>query len=270
MSHTFYRPAPPLDALVEYVWATDSYPAATPRERVLPTGSLSLVFHLGDQPVRVSDAPAHELSSVGGAVLCGARTSPLLLDTSALGATVGVQFKPGGVRPFLDGGAEEVAERAVALEALWGPGVRSMRERLLEELSLHGRTQLVEQFLVQRAQPRLEPQPALRGALAAFEERDLPAVSEVNRRTGLSPKRLLALFREHVGLSPKAYWRVRRFRSALEALESGKARGARLAAHHGYCDQAHYLREFRALAGSCPSDYLALRVPGSDHVSVRD
>jgi AraC-like DNA-binding protein len=101
----------------------------------------------------------------------------------------------------------------------------------------------------------------LRASLAAFDESGLPSVAEVNQRTGLSPKRLLALFRDEVGLSPKAYWRVRRFRAALRDINRGVLRGADLAAQHGYCDQAHFLREFRQLSGSTPREYRAARRP---------
>jgi AraC-like DNA-binding protein len=122
--------------------------------------------------------------------------------------------------------------------------------------------------LLGQARGSLEQRHALRASLAAFEESDLESVAEVNRRTGLSPKRLLALFREEIGLCPKSYWRVRRFRAALQDLDDGVLRGAPLAAQHGYCDQAHFLREFRALAGSSPTEYLMARVPGTDHVSL--
>ncbi|HTU57202.1 MAG TPA: DUF6597 domain-containing transcriptional factor, partial [Polyangiales bacterium] len=216
MNHAFFRPLPPLDKLVDFFWATDRYEAATPRERVLPTGSAAVVVHLGTNSMRVASADSAELSNVGGAVLCGARTSPLVLDTSALGPTVGIHFKAGGLRPFFDIQAEDVAEQATALEEVWGPAITSLRDQLQAQPSHLQRARLMEQFLMQRARRPLEHCNALRESLAAFEDPGLRSVAEVNRRTGLSPKRLLALFREQVGLCPKSYWRVRRFRAALQ------------------------------------------------------
>lgn len=269
MSHGFFPPSPPLAALVDYFWATTGYAATTPRERVLPNGNLSIVFHLGAEPVRVSNASSEALSTIDSAVLCGARTSPLLLDTTALGATVGVAFKAGGVRPFLGVRADEVSEQALALDLLWGSSVRTLRAQLIEEPTPLGRVQLLQHYLLQRARRPLACTPALLESLAAFDEPHLTSVAAVNRRTGLSAKRLLALYRDEVGLSPKTFWRVRRFRAALHALDTGALRGAPLAAEHGYCDQPHFLREFRAFTGGSPSEYLAARVPGTDHVLVR-
>jgi AraC-like DNA-binding protein len=267
--HGFVRPRPPLDGLIEFLWAADDYVAVTPRERVLPSGSLSIVFHMGSAPVRLAErADPAELTAFGGAVVCGARTTPIELDTSALRATVGIQFKPGGARPFLDLHADELAEQIVPLDALWGNAAANLRQQLLEAPTITERLQRLERFLLQRARGPLELSPALRASLAAFEEPDLSSVATVSERTGLSARRLIALFRDGVGLSPKAFWRVRRFRGALHDLEHTGLRGATLAAAHGYCDQAHFLREFRALTGLCPTEYLNVRVPGTDHVSV--
>ena len=61
-------------------------------------------------------------------------------------------------------------------------------------------------------------------------------VTKAHVLTGLSPKRFTALFRSEVGLSPKAYLRVRRLQAALRALNSPRA-GATIAADLGYFDQ---------------------------------
>lgn len=268
MSHVFYRPRAPLDQLVEYLWATDGYGAVAPRERVLPSGVCSLIIHLGAQPVRVyadeHDRIANE--SLGG-VLCGARATPLVLDTTTVGSTVGAMLKPYGARPLLDLPADALAERVAPLEAIW-PALPGLRQRLLETPDLRQRVDLLEQALLHGARGFDTP-PVLREALALFEDPRLASVAEVSHRTGLSSKRLRALFHEEVGLSPKAFWRVRRFRAALRDLDRGQRHGASLAFEHGYCDQPHFLREFRALAGSSPREYLAARVPGTDHVSIR-
>lgn len=267
MIHLAYQPKAPLDRFVDFIWSAGAYRAEAPRERVLPSGLHTLVIALGERPVTYYPGePAGAPVEVPGAILCGTRQTPLVIGTS-LGPTVGVHFKPGGARPFFDVRAEELTEQAVPLSALWGPTAGGLREQLEEATTPEQRVRLMERFLLARVRPAWDVAPALRLALAAFEDPWLESVAEVNRRTGLSPKQLLARFRDEVGLSPKAFWRVRRFRAALDALGRG-ARGAALACELGYADQPHFLREFRVMAGSSPREFLAKRVDGTDHVSV--
>ena len=63
-----------------------------------------------------------------------------------------------------------------------------------------------------------------------------------------------------VGMSPKRLARIARFQHALQtlhALDAGQ-RGTLTAVECGYADQAHFVREFRELAG-CPPEAHLLR-----------
>lgn len=265
--HLIYRPAPPLDEVVHFIWVAEGYRATTPRERILPSGALAIVINLASERFHACESSDEHLD-LPSAVVAGARTRPFIIDTSSVLSTVGVHFKPGGARAFL-GAASDLEERLVPLEAIWGAAARRLRERLLETSSNVARVRLVEDALLEAARGRTERPSALAASLAAFEDPAVRSVAEVGLRTGLSPKRLINLFRDEVGLGPKSYWRVRRFRCALGLLDAGRVNGAGLAAEAGYFDQPHFIREFRALAGSTPREYLAHRIEASDHVAVR-
>jgi AraC-like DNA-binding protein len=65
------------------------------------------------------------------------------------------------------------------------------------------------------------------------------------------------VFRETVGVSPKAFARLARFDRALRAArEDGHASWASIAAAAGYYDQAHLIADFRAIAGVTPRAFL--------------
>ena len=87
-------------------------------------------------------------------------------------------------------------------------------------------------------------------------------VSELAAGTGWSERHLTSRFRAEIGLAPKAAARVIRFDRARKLLVRKLTAGgdyllADLAADCGYFDQAHLAREFRALAGCPPSQWLA-------------
>jgi AraC-like DNA-binding protein len=70
---------------------------------------------------------------------------------------------------------------------------------------------------------------------------------------GCSRRHLAKRFAEDVGTPPKLAARLIRFEAARARL--GTVPLARLAADHGYADQAHLAREFAALGGAPPSRF---------------
>jgi AraC-like DNA-binding protein len=91
-------------------------------------------------------------------------------------------------------------------------------------------------------------------------------VQELADETGWSRRHLLTRFRTQVGLAPKTTARVLRFHHAVRLLAPASVYGGRpgiaapsisdVAAACGYADHAHLVREFHALAGCTPTEYL--------------
>jgi transcriptional regulator GlxA family with amidase domain len=83
---------------------------------------------------------------------------------------------------------------------------------------------------------------------------------------GLGERQLERLFDERVGHGPKAFARVVRLRRATAAITFGPiASWARFAIACGYADQAHLVREFRALTGLTPRQFAASRMSEIDN-----
>jgi transcriptional regulator GlxA family with amidase domain len=76
-------------------------------------------------------------------------------------------------------------------------------------------------------------------------------IAALAQRLGCGERRLLRVFRRHVGLAPKAYASVVRFHVAAGDLAQGDSQ-VRVATRRGYADQAHLLRDFRRFAGVRP------------------
>jgi AraC-like DNA-binding protein len=82
-------------------------------------------------------------------------------------------------------------------------------------------------------------------------------IAQLERLTGANARRIERSFARAVGLSPKTFARVARFRAMVAAAEARQGSWADLAAAFGYADQPHMAREFRAFAGVSPGEYLA-------------
>ena len=97
---------------------------------------------------------------------------------------------------------------------------------------------------------------ALAGVSPAFGRAVIAAakVGDMAEATGIPLRRLQRLFARQIGMPPRAWLRLLRFRGAMLGVQQGGETLADTAAAQGYADQAHMAREFRSLAGVPPSD----------------
>lgn len=93
-------------------------------------------------------------------------------------------------------------------------------------------------------------------------------IADLADRLTISERQLQRRFRAAVGLTPKQFARIRRFRACARNLiaERPEAWG-RVALAHGYADQAHLNREFSRLSGRSPTQ-LASYIARIEHGTV--
>lgn len=264
-------PRPELRPFVALVWAQDGAarrPAGSLREHVLPGGGMHLVFRLSQAPLRLFDGVHDDTGhAVGHALVGGARTAFYVRDISSPSASVGALLRPGAAQALFGMPAGELSGRHTRLEDLWGGIADELHEQFLELPGSDSRLALLEAVLMHRLARAPHPHPAVVEALRQFRRRE--SVGAVVERTGYSHRHFIELFRHSTGFSPKAYGRVLRFQAALHRLAADPARAcAQIALDAGYSDQAHFSREFRALAGVTPAAYRALAPAAMNHVGI--
>jgi AraC-like DNA-binding protein len=202
----------------------------------------------------------------------GVQTKSMLLDTSAPFNVFGVSFKPGGGFPFLPMPAGELQNLQVPLEAVWSAAqARALSEELVEACTPVRKFHVIERALTAVVRNRFAPHPAVRYAVAALGHASHPrSISSIVDRVGISQRRFIELFRNEVGVTPKAYARVQRFQQVLASIEHAtEVDWTEVALSCGYFDQAHFVHDFREFAGVTPSIYLRFRA-SRNHVVVHD
>ena len=254
-------PTHPLGDFVERLWLVSDAPAHS-KERIAPSGTIDLVINLHENELRIYDpAKPERCGRFSGAVVSGTHIGPYVIDPRELVSVIGVHFRPGGAFPFLGTPASELADAHVDLEALWGTSAMELRERLCVAKTPAERFNLLEEALMAHLFRPLERHYAVRFALDTFGRADSGlAIRDVARDAGLSQRRFIQLFAREVGMSPKLFCRVRRFRQALETVrQTTMPNWAQVAVDCGYYDQSHLIHDFRFFSNLSPTEYVRQR-----------
>jgi len=266
-----YTPGWPLSEFVHLFWSCEHYRVPHAKERILPDGSAELVINLRADINRVWDRDRPErCSTCAGVIVAGPHSNFFVIDTDEQQGCMGIHFRPGGAFPFLGLPADELHDKLVGLDALWGRAAAEMRDRMLELATPEERFRELERILLQRVGGRLSRHPAVAFSLPRFEHApQLQSVGDVTRQIALSSRRFIQVFREQVGMTPRLYCRVRRFQAAVQTIGEGRTVDwAAVALDCGYYDQAHFIHDFRAFSGLTPTMYFSQHTPHLNHVPL--
>ena len=265
----------PAEPLRPYVAAYTGYrqrgvPPA--RHRGLPSPYLTLIFTLDEPLTIVAHPDPRQPPGEYGALLGGLHSVPALITHAGAQSGIQVALRPLGARALLGLPAGELAALDLPAEAVLGGVCAELRDRVRCAAGWPERFAVLDEILLRRAGLSSAGLSWAADAAVAPEvswawhellrEGGAIRVSELAAGTGWSERHLTSRFRAEIGLAPKAAARVVRFDRARKLLVRKLTAGgdyllADLAADCGYFDQAHLAREFRALAGCPPSQWLA-------------
>ena len=267
-------PKPPLSKHVQLLWYYEGYAPASPRERLLPTGTLDIVFDLIGRPARIF-RDEHDPSGTAfrGSVICGPHSRYFVLDTSSPQTVAGIHFAPGGAARFFREPLSEMRNQHVPLDAVWGPrATSSIRDRVLEAPSAEAKLKVLEDALYERAVGKVG-ETRHKGVDYALQRlSQIPQIGTLQHVTdqlSRSPRRFIELFTEETGLTPKMFCRLMRFQAAIGHANSGaQVNWSGVAADCGYFDQPHFIHDFKSFTGLTPGQYAQVRGPHLNHVAL--
>ncbi|HEY6490487.1 MAG: helix-turn-helix domain-containing protein [Terracidiphilus sp.] len=250
-----HQPAFPLSRYVQLMWWATNPGVPSSRQRIYPDGAMALVIHLNRPAATyfVDDA-AH---TIRVPLLAGPYSRSFQFDPSESTAVLGVLFRPGAARLFFPFPANELHNLDIALRELHPEEADRLLNELCSASGEPARFQMIERYLTRKLKGAVLTPPAVRYGVEQLSREGLVrGVRSIQSETGLSHTRFIQLFREHVGLTPKLFYRVRRFRMLINRIEKGlPVKWVELATDCGYFDQAHLIRDFRVFAGITPHEY---------------
>lgn len=240
--HARVAPSAVLAGVVEHFWIVqwDLGDSAPQTAEVLPHPNVHLVIERGRTQIH------------------GIQTARFTRTLKGNGGVFGVKFRAGGFRPFLRRSVSTLRNRVLPFRDVFDADAASLEQDVFARPDHAQMIAVVERFLI----PRLPPNDPTVARVAEMvddisTDRSVTAVQQLVERRRVGTRALQRLFNDYVGVSPK--WVINRYRlhEAIERLAADTpVNWADLALELGYFDQAHFIRDFRALVGRSPGDYV--------------
>lgn len=227
-------PAAPLRDYVSHYWLSLSNGDNT--YSVLPDGAVDVVVAIGTTTCRVD--------------IFGTTTSRTELPLDVGAHYLGIRFKPGQSRRFLDIKALELTNSNLPAQGLLCTDILGVAETVTADRMFEHLDAVLLKHLKHRPPLHSRIDDVLQCLEAA---RGIVSVPQLANMYGRSRRQFERHFRDVVGLPPKLFSQVIRFQRASMLLTHSRLPLAQIAMELGYADQSHFTHEFVRFYGHPPS-----------------
>lgn len=238
---------------------------------MFPAAHLEMIIQVGALH-RDVDADGVTRDPFPRACLTGMQLAPAVIEAPEEACCViGIRFKPIGAYMLLGRPAALSQGTTLDLTDILGSEISELTERCQTSCTTEARLAHIDRWLRARLARAHEAHPAIAWVIQQLEmSNGRRSITALRNQTSLGAARLIGTFRDQVGISPKRYARVLRFRRALGLLQKGGALAdAAMAA--GFYDQPHMNADFREFAGMTPAQFVAAaRYPNAASLAEPD
>jgi AraC-like DNA-binding protein len=226
-----------------------------------PSTEVDLIISLGARFDVLRMPTATQQPASFAALVSGLQEAPALVRQGSDVFGIHVFIRPLGVQAIL--GVESAAITSLVLELsdIWGRAADDLIERLVAAETWRQRFRLLDlAFLSTFSPAHVSPEIAWAWNRLLRTHGAVP-VQVLADEIGFSRRHFSERFRTAVGVGPKIAARLFRFERACRLMSRPRMTLAHLALACGYYDQAHLTREWQALTGCSPKEWIARELP---------
>jgi len=173
---------------------------------------------------------------------------------------LGIRLRLGAAGALTGVAIDELLDQSVPLQAIWGALGREIEERMVTSSRPERALAVLAKALTARISNGLTLDHVILRTAQQLQNFPNARVRNLADDVGLCERHLHRRFVRQVGLSVRRLGRILRFQYLVDELRESRRRTgaasldwAGLAQDYGYADQAHLVRESRALAGVTPA-----------------
>jgi AraC-like DNA-binding protein len=271
--HLQYQVIVPHPLLTPYIgcyWVL-RVPSGQParRELILPDGYAELILNYG-KSYSWHDRERQIDREIKTVHLVGERDASIVVNLHEGINQVGVKFKPIGLflllRQPLDGLANQIANP----DELSDSSIQELCEQVFEAPTAQAKIEILNTFFIKRLLTAELPDSLIGKALhLILKHQGNIRIDELKTHLDVHYKTLERKFKTYVGLSPKTFARIVRFKNTYKRFHALASHDPSFFLDLGYYDQNHFIKDFKYFLHTTPSAYFRKQRSLSDEIVRR-
>ena len=244
MLYKEYQPDALLFPYIETYWLSDGFSGEGKSHKILPDGCVDIIFSFDKEKDTLY------------AGIIGTMTTFLTVSYEESVQIFGIRFKPAGITAFTRVPIEEFTDKNIELASVETLFCRSFYETLSEKQSIEEIIEYVDYYLVKHL-PCLYncDKQIVRAVDLIYLTKGQLSLSKASAEICLSQRHFERKFKSSIGVSPKTFARIIRFKHALRYLQDHPQKDLlSVAIECGYYDHTHLIKDFRILSGNTPGN----------------
>ena len=244
MQYREYQPNILLLPYIETYWTGIGFGGERESQRILPDGCVDVIFKFD------------KIKGIFLARIVGTMTTFFEINYPQTMEMFGIRFKPAGITVFTRVPVNEFTDRDVELALVETLFDKCFYETLPEKQSMEEIITHTDNYLINRIP-----------CLYQFDKQIIRAIDLIFLAKGqLSPAKVASdvclcqrhferRFKSAIGISPKTFAKIVRFKQALRYLRNSSYQDLlSVAIECGYYDHTHLIKDFRDFSGETPTD----------------
>ncbi|WP_299438384.1 AraC family transcriptional regulator [uncultured Aquimarina sp.] len=249
---------PPIGDYIESIFHFKDFIPDHSIERVVPTGHVFIIFELDDILRNTFDnSTLKPKNTFTKAWISGIHKNYISISAHQKSEMFVIQFKSFGTYPFFHFPSEDLSEKILSAEEVFGEELIQLRENLLKQKTSQKKFSVAEKWLTKRYNESKTPSKELLSIIERLQKEPVTNFNKVIESYPYTQKHLIDQFKKYVGVTPKYYQRILRFNEILQQVrQKENISWSQIAYQCGYADQSHFIKEFNHFSGFNPQEFI--------------
>lgn len=225
------------------------------RQNLIPSNMQNLGF-IFSGAIRSS---LHRDWSVTRSFVVGQMEIPVTIDFREDIDTIIVFLKPTGMYRLFGIPMQQFTNRSIDFESVCSRQDSFYIQRIFDSTKTKQRIVSIEAFLLQRlsGKPAKNHERIEYASCLILDTNGNISIDQLARKVNMSKRNLQRSFNEQIGVSPKSFSGIVRFRKVLQLIERAASfTWKEIAQTLEYTDYAHFSHEFKKFTGKTPNEYI--------------